>query len=226
MDGSPESNPRRTNARLLLVLLALIASACGSGNEAETNTSAANGDGAYAGWGDSDESSDARSLQDPSSGDALTSDDVVYGSLTPSGADPLTATQSAQVLAYAIEASEELSYTFEQGMAMRMNMLGMSIDIAPEGAFVTGEVSGADSHMRADIGTFMVSMFESFGLAPDDPLFAGMLGDFESMSMEVWTDESTMVLDMSGLASSLGAEATRLNSSICLLLRSRTSSSI
>ena len=216
MDGSPESNPRKTNARLLIALvalLALIASACGSDNESETNTSAASSDVAYAGWGDSDESSGARALQNPSSADGPTSDDVEYGSLTPSGdgvdgapvTGPLTATQSAQVLAYAIEASEELSYTYEQGMAMSMNMLGMSIDIAPEGAFVTGEVSGADSHMRADIGTFMVSTFESFGVDANDPLFAGMLGDFESMSMEVWIDESTMVLDMSGLASSLGS---------------------
>jgi hypothetical protein len=219
MDGSPESNQRKTDARLFIALvglLALIASACGSDNEAETNTSAAKGDAAYAGWASSDnadESPDVRTLQDPSSGETPASDDVEPGSPTPSSdvvdgapaTGPLAVTQSAQVLAYAIEASEELSYTFEQGMAMRMNMLGMSLDIAPDGAFVTGEVSGANIHMRADIGTFMVSSFESFGLDPNDPLFAGMLGEFESMSLEVWTDESTMVLDMSGLANSLGS---------------------
>ena len=107
------------------------------------------------------------------------------------------------MLAYAIQASEELSYSFEQGMSMRMNMLGMDLDISPDRAFVTGEVSGDDSRVLVDLGAFMTATFDSMDIDLSDPLFAGMLGDLESMSIEVWIVDSTMVIDMSGLAGSI-----------------------
>jgi hypothetical protein len=191
----------------VIALVALCAAACGTATETRTTTSASsNSDIEYGSWGDADSSDAPSSSDEPSFEKTLgapasgSTDAVPSSAAVPSGPQ-----QAAQVLAYAIEAGDELSYSFEQGMSMQMNMMGMDLKISPDAGFVTGEVSGPDSHMKVDIGVFMVSMFESMGFDASDPMFASMLGDVDSMSMDVWIVDSTMVIDMSGLASSLGA---------------------
>lgn len=110
----------------------------------------------------------------------------------------------AQVLAFALEASETQSYSFTQGMAMRMNVAGMQLDIAPSEAYVFGEVEGNKTHMRADIGVIMAATFESMGIDVNQAPFNEIFADLGGAGMEMWTDESTVILDMSELASFMG----------------------
>lgn len=224
MVGSHGSNPRRgITKRLLAVfsMLALLATACGGVDETETTTaSAATSDVEYGSWGDSGDSADSELDAAPeSSEDGDTSSvnaapskksgapslgSVSESGSTGEGAAPASPEQTAAVLAYAIQASEELSYSFEQGMSMQMNMMGLELDIAPTDAFVTGEVSGDDSRVLVDLGAFIMSMFDSMGMDVSDPLFADLLGSLGSMTMEVWIVGDTMVIDMSSLAASIG----------------------
>lgn len=221
MVGSQGSNPHSGLTRRLLAvvsLLALFATACGGNTETSTAPAVFAEDAEYGSWTDADDgdasdppdagvSDESGPATDASpakqSGEAASLGSVTEPAELDEVAVPATPQQTAQVLAYAIQASEELSYSFEQGMSMRMNMLGMDLNIAPEAAFVTGEVSGSDSRVRVDLGSFMTAMFESMGLDLSDPLFAGAFGDLGDMSMEVWIVDSTMVIDMSSLAASV-----------------------
>ncbi len=219
MVGSHGSIPNNGLTRRLIAvvaLLALLGTACGTKTDSETTTAAAavGDDADYGSWNDSaeaDTTAEADSTTKSSDDDA---DDTPLEAPALGAPDndpsaprdvvaPAAPVQTAQVLAYAIQASEELSYSFEQGMSMRMNMLGMDLDISPDRAFVTGEVSGDDSRVLVDLGAFMTATFDSMDIDLSDPLFAGMLGDLESMSIEVWIVDSTMVIDMSGLAGSI-----------------------
>lgn len=211
MVGSHGSIPNNGLTRRLIAVVALLAlfgTACGTETDSETTTAAATGDDAdYGSWNDSDDSNATTTKSSdvgdtPSQAPALGAPDD-DPSVPRDAVTPEAPVQTAQVLAYAIQASEELSYSFEQGMSMRMNMLGMDLDISPEGAFVTGEVSGDDSRVLLDLGAFMMATFDSMDIDLSDPLFGGMLGGLESMSMEVWIVDSTMVIDMSGLAGSI-----------------------
>lgn len=217
MVGSQGSNPHSGLTRRLLAVLALLSllgTACGGNTETETSTApAVDDDTEYGTWGESDDPDGSEKSGDQTKTDAPSTDESTQAPSLGSVSDPVvteevtmpaTPVQTAQVLAYAIQASEELSYTFEQGMSMRMSMLGMDLNIAPEDAFVTGEVSGTDSRVQVDLGTFMTAMFDSMGLDLSDPLFASAFGDLGDMSMEVWIVDSTMVIDMSSLAASLG----------------------
>ena len=224
MVGSQGSIPRNTRTRRVLAVLAflaLIATACG-GTQTETQTASSpeGSDVEYGSWNTpsepdepaADDGVDARTAGEAASSDST--DNTIEGDalgapgstdgMIEGGAVAKTPAQTAQVLAYAIQASEELSYSFEQGMSMRMSMLGMDLDIAPDAAFVTGEVSGTDSRVLIDMGAFMESMFESMGMDLSDPLFAGAFGDIDTMTMEFWVVDETMVIDMSGLAASIG----------------------
>lgn len=169
----------------VFALLALFATACGSSSETQTSKPSVNPDVEYGSWGDDDAPGD-----------------VVVVSAVDAPAAPQ---HTAQVLAYAIEASDSLSYSFEQGVSMQMSMMGINMDISPEVGFISGQVSGADSYVLVDLGLFMGSMFESFGMNPNDPLFANMVGDLDNMTMEVWATESTLIMDLSSLAVSLGS---------------------
>lgn len=216
--GSIPHNGRTRRLLAVLALLALLGSACGSNTAQTTTAPAADEDAEYGAWDSpdaSDDSSDsAHAADDDTPGDPTDSDsseapalgaDADESSAPADAVAPDAPAQTAQVLAYAIQASEELSYSFEQGMSMQMSMLGMDLDISPDAAFVTGEVSGTDSRVLVDLGSFMTAMFESMDIDLSDPMFASVLGDFGNMSMEVWVVDSTMVIDMSSLAASMGA---------------------
>lgn len=213
MVGSHGSNPHSGLTRRLLAVLALLAlvgTACGA--ESESATASAAPAEADVDYGPSDSSADANTapeaFESPSgnAAEVASSQAPALGKAGEESSPPTAVPapkQTAQVLAYAIEAGEGQSYSFEQGMSIQMNMLGMNLDISPEAAFAVGEVSGGDSRVRVDLGLFMTELFEEMGLDMSNPMFAGAFGDFEVMQMEVWIVDSTMVIDMSSLASSL-----------------------
>lgn len=176
MVGSHESNRRRhVTTRWLVALLslvALIATACGSSTNAAGEATPATADDASAAVGDAVE-------------------DVVSA---PDGAAP-----DAQVLAFAIQASDELSYSFEQGLSMDLNLGGLALAVDSEDAFVTGAIDGEDSRVNADIGSFLGSMLSSLGLD------LGVQGPgFEGLEIDVWIVDDTMVIDMSSFAAGIG----------------------
>ena len=192
MAGSPRST-RKTSRLLgaLVALLALIASACGGTEATETaadqlesavvedsavvepvsNETAIDDDSDAAAQDDvidedsgSDDSiEDVAAVDDSSAGDAT---DSVEGPSSDESTDAAAgaADPLSQVLAFALEASESQSYSFTQGMAMRMNVAGLDLSIAPNEAYVFGEVEGNTTHIRADIGVIMAATFDSLGI--------------------------------------------------------------
>lgn len=230
MAGSPRST--RKSSRLLIALvavLALIAAACGDTETAETavdqvddRTSTAAiaedvADEATSSEPEDVDASDEAPEAEPASSDApaqdvAADDEVVDDSLDTEDATPdetaETSTEKAdplsQVLAFALEASETQSYSFNQGMAMRMNVAGMDLSIAPNEAYVFGQVEGDKTYIRADIGVVMAATFESLGIDVNEPPFSEIFSDLGGASMEMWTDQSTLVMDMSELANFMG----------------------
>ena len=111
---------------------------------------------------------------------------------------------SAEVLAFAIQAAEDQTYSFQQGLSMRMNIFGQQLDVATDGPLATGIVSGDDQSINMDIGGFMVAMFESFGLDANDPLFGGALAEFQDIEMDMWVVDDQLVMDFSDFTGAFG----------------------
>ena len=234
MAGSPRSTRKTTRLLLALVaLLALIASACGGTEATETAAdqlenavvedaavvepvssettidddsdaaAPAQDDVIDEDSGSDDIIEDVAAVDDSSAGDATDSDEGPSSDESTDAAageaDPLS-----QVLAFALEASESQSYSFTQGVAMRMNVAGVDFSIAPNEAYVFGEVEGNTTHIRADIGVIMAATFDSLGIDINEPPFNEIFSDLGGASMEMWTDESTLVMDMSELATFMG----------------------
>jgi|GEM_PF-2183121 len=230
MAGSPRSTRRSSRLLIALVaLLALTAVACGGTETAEavadqvedrTSTAPIAEDVADEATSFEPEdvvASDEAPEAEPASSDTpvqdlAADDEVVDDSVDTEDASSdesaETTTEQAnplsQVLAFALEASETQSYSFNQGMAMRMNVAGMDLSIAPNEAYVFGEVEGDTTHIRADIGVVMVATFESLGIDIAEPPFNEIFEDLGGASMELWTDQSTLVMDMSELANFMG----------------------
>ena len=168
---------------VLVALLALVASACGSAGTADANTVAA---------------------ADPAPVDeqpVIEHEDAADESAPAEKSESATATPS--VLAYAIEASENLSYNFEQGMSMDMAFFGIELNADPDGAFVTGSIDGDSSYTRVDLGVFLSSMLDSFDDLPEIDGDAAPI-DFSGLVMEAWSDGDDLVLDLSQMAASFG----------------------
>ncbi len=113
--------------------------------------------------------------------------------------------QTTEVLALAIESVQDTSYSFEQGLNMELDILGESLIIGTDEPFITGQVDDGESALNADIGSFMLSMFESMGLSSDDAIFGNVLEGFASLEMDVWTTEDRVVMDLSDFAETFGA---------------------
>ena len=227
MVGSHTSNRASGTNRYwyaLLAILAVVASACSGG---EVNTAAPamerSAEEQLADLAAAPAASESESADDSSSAPV---DEAVAGGDAagetqpadePAAADPSAAVDelaapmstggsTAAVLAFAIENSETISYTFEQGMSMEMSFFGIEMNAVPTEAFITGAVDGDANYVRIDMGIFMEAMlggFEGFGeAAPADEL--GSI-DLSSMVMESWTDGSQQVIDMSAFVASLSA---------------------
>ena len=233
MAGSPHSTRKSSRLLIALVaLLALIAAACGGSEPAETavdqvedRTSTASiaedvADEATSSEPEDVVASDEAPEAEPASSDApaqdlAADDEVVDDSVDTEDAEDASSDEStettteeadplSQVLAFALEASETQSYSFSQGMAMRMNVAGMDLSIAPNEAYVFGQVEGDKTYIRADIGVIMAATFESLGIDVNEPPFSEIFSDLGGASMEMWTDQSTLVMDMSELANFMG----------------------
>lgn len=186
----------------LVATLGLMATACGGGGEGPDDVVNSSGV-AKTGWGApvdqtpveeasaEDDAPRARSLGAPSESEESGQPDTDVEEV------------AASVLAYVIENSEGVSYSFDQGFSMSFEFDDLSMQIAPSSPFVTGEVDGTNSHVRADIGVVMRETFASLGLDPDDPEFAGLGAAFDDARFEVWTEGEVMTLDMADFVSAM-----------------------
>ncbi len=208
MVGSPTSNPhKQISSRwfiAVLALLALIATACGGGaNDAASAAGEVDAvvENVVDSGADSDTDTDGNDVVEESSEAAEPvaageSDDQTDGDVETA---PDSATVTAEVLAFAIQAADDQSFTFEQGLALQIDLGGIALDVAPEGPIAVGSVDGANSVVQADAGAFISGIFESLGFNPS------ILGaDFaDDLSIGVWTVDNTMVIDMSGFAAGI-----------------------
>ena len=170
-------------ARALLILLALIATACGGTAATVTDTAGTSSDAL------SDEAS-----ADAAAGSAASTDDSAEDQKLAAPADAAVAANQrdmTQVLAFAIEASELESFTFTQGLAI--NIVGLGTPVAPAAPYAFGEVVNGETHVRVDLEAFVKESMGSlagFGLGPTD-----LVGQ----EFEVWTTDSTLIMDLSKL---------------------------
>lgn len=234
MAGSPRSKVTNTRTLLLALLAAfsLFAAACGGSDStaqtvedldtaAETATEAvddATSDAAESVEPAADAKKDEASEDSEAPEDAPKKDveeaEPVEDVEEATPADDVEASDSesagstgpmAQVLSFALENSESQSYSFTQGMSMKMNIAGQELNIESDEPFVFGEVDGSDMHMEMDMGIFMGSMMSSLGIdvtqAPFDEMFNGL----SEARIETWSNETTMVMDMSRFANTIGA---------------------
>jgi len=189
--SSPRSNRVVTLLLTLLAALALVASACGSGDTATIEA------GAESATSDVAESAAEPDLDDPatedlalvdddaaSDSDAAAADDAATaddddgdgGDAAAADADesteeaasveaPAAADDGSLVLARAAAqaSQDQTSYRIEQGMGLQMSLLDgfIEMDISPDTAIAMGEVSGDSSHMVMDLGAFMSEMLSS-----------------------------------------------------------------
>lgn len=193
---TPNGVTRRLLA--LLAVLALIATACGGSSESETAGSADD-------FGPLIENDVTAADIVSDNADADTDADADDSDATEPSETPVTDDKpAAEVLAFAIQAAEELSYSYEQGLLIDAEFLGQQILMGSDAPFATGQVNGDDMSINADIGTFMVSMFESLGVSANDPAFSGMLDGFSDLELEAWMVDDMVVLDLSDFATTLG----------------------
>lgn len=108
-----------------------------------------------------------------------------------------------EVLAYAMENSTTQSYSFEQGMAMRLNIGGEALVVAPKTPLVTGVVQGEQSQMTADLSAFVLDTMVSSGIDPLSTEYAEAQRLAEQLHFDMWTDGSVVTMDMSSLAAIL-----------------------
>ena len=206
----------------LLGILAIVATACGAGEEtitAPTMERSAEEQLADLEATASESPTTSRSIGEETgeggetedSSQAVTNDEqdvsadeeaVDAGSIEDDVAEPQDV-QTAAVLAYAIEVSEDRNFTFEQGMKMDLNVLGMQILMNSDEPMADGVVNGDLEYVRVDLGPMLESMFGQ--LAALDPNAASEIAaiDFDAMVVDTWTDGEVIVVDMSGYLASL-----------------------
>lgn len=167
----------RTRACAAMAVLALSASACGGADGAATT---------------------ARATADTTTTTVVVEDRAAS---TTAAASAAVDAPTAAVLAYAIESAESLSYSFEQGMSIDLNMLGQTLNASSNGPMVTGVISGENQQISIDLSGFMESMIDSTGVDPSNELAEAGISDLDAFSMNAWVVDRTLVIDVSGLAS-------------------------
>ncbi len=172
MDGSLTSNPRRRlDPRGLLILLVALAMIAAACGGASTDAASATNDAAS-----------------------------TTTNTAPDTTSPQVRVADADVLAFAVQASEDTSYSFEQGVSLSASAAGMALDIAPDGPIASGVINGDDSVVHTDAGAFISGMFDSIGI---DPALFGV--DLSDAAIDVWTVDNVMVIDMSAFVGSTAA---------------------
>lgn len=191
----PASRSPRRLLVCLVALMSLVASACGGGSESagELRSSSLQPESASepVPWNVEPAIAPAPEASEDTA-DASTVDRSAH---SPGEDVPLT-----EVLALAFAAPESLSYTFTQGISMDMEMPGLGgFEIAPSSPVATGEVQGTRTHIMMDMGVLFEEMFADLGAGAAIP--PGM----ENAKIEIWGDETTLVMDMSSFTDTLGA---------------------
>lgn len=101
--------------------------------------------------------------------------------------------QVPETLAFAINAAENESYTFTQGLGINFGPAGTPFPQTSPYAF--GEVAGGQTHVRVDLEDFVtqsVASLASFGLGPEVPV---------DQEFDVWIDDTTVTVDLQNLSS-------------------------
>ena len=210
MIGSPPSRSRKTRQLLaILALPALIAAACGGDStDIASDDAAVPADTTTAAPADTtapETTSAPAQTTAPAAAVEPAETTAPAESVVPADDQAGSSAPLAQVLALAVDNSESQSYSFSQGMAMRVNIGGQNLDIAPQEAYVFGEVQDGSTHLNMDMGTLMGAIFESTGLDVTQPPFDELFAGLDDANIEFWADEQTLVMDMSSFASTLGS---------------------
>lgn len=166
--------------RTMIVGLALVATSCGGSSVTAENLSSSITDSTAPAV--VDDSSDSAVTDDLGATDTPQDDTVVA---------PAESRDMTSVLAFAIEASEQESFTFTQGLAINLGAAGVTPPAA--GPYAFGEVSEGRTHVRVDLEAFVAESMGSlagFGLGP---------GDLTGQQFEVWTDDDALTMDLSKL---------------------------
>ena len=129
---------------------------------------------------------------------------TIEASTDAAAATPNEVIVDAEPLAFAIQSIEDSSYSFEQGLTMELDLFGEPVTIGTDGAFVTGQFDDGQSVVNADIGSFIGSVIEPFGIEGDNPLFGPLLEPLTSAELDLWSTEDTIVIDLSEFASAIG----------------------
>ena len=220
MAGSPpsrrnSSNHRNSNHRnsklsksrrlviSFLATLALVASACSSGDAAEVTGNTARATTTIV-VEDADSSTTADGFEQTGEDTAVDTDATDLPTAVVDASISGAQRPFAQLLSDAADNSDAQSYSFAQGMSMQVNIAGQMIDIAPEGAFVFGEVEGDATYIDAQIGSVMAATFESFSIDVSQPPFDDLFGSITASAIEMWSDDELLVIDMTEFANSLG----------------------
>lgn len=101
--------------------------------------------------------------------------------------------QVPETLAFAINAAENESYNFTQGLGINFGPAGTPFPQTSPYAF--GEVAAGQTHVRVDLEDFVtqsMASLASFGLGPEVPV---------GEEFDVWIDDSTVTLDLQNLSS-------------------------
>lgn len=101
--------------------------------------------------------------------------------------------QVPETLAFAINAAENESYTFTQGLGINFGPAGTPFPQTSPYAF--GEVAGGQTHVRVDLEDFVtqsMASLASFGLGPEAPT---------GQEFDVWIDDTTVTMDLQSLPS-------------------------
>lgn len=164
---------RSRRARAGLVALALVATACGGDTVESTNLSS------------SIEAPDVSSTEAPVQ-DAM--EDADADAASEIAEVPIEALDLTSVLAFAIDASEQESFTFTQGLAINIGPAGAPTPEA--GPYAFGEVVDGQTHVRVDLETFVqesMGSLSGFGLGP---------GDLVGQEFDMWSDDDTLTMDL------------------------------
>jgi hypothetical protein len=178
MAASPlnSTTPARRSLLALIAILAFFASACAGTSTIVAETDAPSSTAA-------ETSADGAVTEDADDKFAAPADDAAV----PAG----SARNMTQVLAFAMQAAEQESYTFTQGLVINIGAAGGQS--RPAAPYAFGEVVDGQTHVRVDLEAFVAESMGSlagFGLGPTG---------LEGQQFEVWATNTTLTMDLSDL---------------------------
>ena len=173
---------RTRRTRAALVALALTATACGGGTVDTSDAGSSTEDQA---------TTTTPTAAVVSTSEDVSSDESLEDVAGDTDAVPVESRDLTTVLAFAIDASDQESFTFTQGLSINIGPAGVP---APDSApYAFGEVVDGQTHVLVDLETFVAESMGSlagFGLGP---------GELVGQKFEVWSDDSTLTMDLTDI---------------------------